>query len=46
MFEVQALAAAEGISSDSHPRVALVLMLLGFAYSRSARVTLAEGLFR
>ncbi|GAB4817145.1 hypothetical protein N2152v2_004191 [Parachlorella kessleri] len=42
----KALAAAEGISSDSHPRVALVLMLLGFAYSRSARVTLAEGLFR
>eukprot|EP00798_Chlamydomonas_sp_ICE-L_P032444 gene32444-31057_t len=29
-----------------HPRVAIILSLLGHVYSRSARVTFAEGLFR
>ena len=31
---------------DSHPRVALVLMLLGKVYARTARVVFAEGMYR
>ncbi len=31
---------------DKHPRVALVLAQLGWVYSRTARVTFAEGLYR
>ena len=43
---VQALSTAEGISGDSHPRVAIVLLVLGNLYARTARVTYAEGLYR
>ncbi|KAF5839016.1 hypothetical protein DUNSADRAFT_1793 [Dunaliella salina] len=42
----QALQVAEGISSDTHPRVVPILTQLGYVYSRSARVTFAEGLYR
>ncbi len=34
------------VSSDKHPRVAMVLMLLGKVYARTARVMFAEGLYR
>jgi len=35
-----------GVSSDKHVRVALVLMLLGKVYARTARVMFAEGMYR
>lgn len=41
-----ALKAAEGVSTEQHPRLAAALMLLGQVYSRSARVTFAEGMLR
>jgi hypothetical protein len=41
-----ALAAAEGVSTDRHARLAAPLLLLGQVYSRTARVTFAEGLLR
>lgn len=42
----QALAAAEAVSGAGGPRVALVLLLTAQLYSRTGRVTLAEGLYR
>lgn len=42
----QALAAAEGVSGDDHPRVALPLIMLGKLFSRTGRVQLAEGMYR
>ena len=42
----QALAAAEAVSGESCVRVALVLILTAHVYSRTGRVTLAEGLYR
>eukprot|EP00873_Tetraselmis_striata_P038695 jgi/Tetstr1/458959/TSEL_004430.t1 len=42
----EALKAAEAVGSESHPRVGLVLTLLGQCYAHSARPTLAEGLYR
>lgn len=42
----QALAAAESVSGEGCPRVALVLLLTAQLYSRTGRVTLAEGLYR
>ena len=42
----QALAAAEALSGASGPRIALVLLLTAHSYSRTGRVTLAEGLYR
>jgi hypothetical protein len=42
----QALAAAEAVSGESSVRVALVLILTAHVYSRTGRVTLAEGLYR
>ncbi|MEW5311215.1 MAG: hypothetical protein WDW38_002949 [Sanguina aurantia] len=41
-----ALEAAEAAGSDAHPRLAPILTQLGWVYSRTARVTYAEGLFR
>jgi uncharacterized protein HemY len=41
-----ALSAAEGVSSEAHPRVACVLLELGRLYARTARVSYAEGLYR
>lgn len=41
-----ALAAAEAVSGEGHPRVALVLLELGRLYARTARVSYAEGLYR
>lgn len=41
-----ALSAAEGVSGEGHPRVALVLLELGRLYARTARVSYAEGLYR
>eukprot|EP00198_Chlamydomonas_reinhardtii_P002417 XP_001691753.1 predicted protein [Chlamydomonas reinhardtii] len=41
-----ALKAAEASSGDRSPALAPLLTLLGYTYSRSARVTFAEGLFR
>lgn len=41
-----ALAAAEAVSGASCPRVAPVLLLTAYTYSRTGRVTLAEGLYR
>ncbi|PSC73470.1 Kinesin light chain [Micractinium conductrix] len=41
-----ALAAAEAVSGAGGPRVALVLLLTAQLYSRTGRVTLAEGLYR
>jgi hypothetical protein len=41
-----ALAAAEAVSTDRHARLAPVLLLLGQLYSRTARVTFAEGMLR
>ena len=41
-----ALAAAEGVGGEAHPRVACVLLELGRLYARTARVGLAEGLYR
>ncbi|KAL4423065.1 hypothetical protein ABPG77_005870 [Micractinium sp. CCAP 211/92] len=41
-----ALAAAEAVSGEQRLRVALVLLLTAHAYSRTGRVTLAEGLYR
>lgn len=35
-----------GISTDTHIRVVPILTQLGYVYSRSARVTYAEGLYR
>jgi hypothetical protein len=35
-----------GVSGDRHPRTTPILLTLGHVYSRSARVTFAEGLFR
>ena len=43
---LQALAAAEALSGASGPRIALVLLLTAHSYSRTGRVTLAEGLYR
>jgi hypothetical protein len=43
---VQALSAAEAVSRAMCPRVALVLLLTAQTYSRTGRVTLAEGLYR
>ena len=43
---LQAVTAAEGVSGEKHVRVAAVLMLLAHLYARTARVTLAEGLYR
>lgn len=42
----QALTAAEGVSGDNHPRVALPLIMLGKLFSRTGRVQLAEGMYR
>ncbi|GAX79410.1 hypothetical protein CEUSTIGMA_g6851.t1 [Chlamydomonas eustigma] len=42
----RSLKAAEEVSSDKHPRIALVLMLLGRVYARTARVIFAEGMYR
>lgn len=42
----EALSTLSAVSADNHPRLALPLILLGWTYSRSARVTLAEGLYR
>jgi hypothetical protein len=41
-----ALAAAEAVSTDRHARLAPALLLLGQLYSRTARVTFAEGMLR
>ncbi|KAI3426166.1 hypothetical protein D9Q98_008543 [Chlorella vulgaris] len=41
-----ALSAAEAVSGAVCPRVALVLLLTAQTYSRTGRVTLAEGLYR
>ncbi|KAG2422639.1 hypothetical protein HXX76_015877 [Chlamydomonas incerta] len=41
-----ALKAAEAAAGDRSPALAPLLTLLGYTYSRSARVTFAEGLFR
>jgi hypothetical protein len=35
-----------GVSSETNPRIVPALMLLGYVYARSARVTFAEGLLR
>ena len=44
---VQALKLAEAVAgSERHPRLVPLLLLLATAYSRSARVTYAEGLYR
>ena len=42
----RALAAAEGVSGESHPRVSLVLAVLAGNFARTARVSYAEGLYR
>ncbi|PRW44846.1 NEDD8-activating enzyme E1 catalytic subunit isoform B [Chlorella sorokiniana] len=41
-----ALAAAESVAGESCARVAVVLLLTAHMYSRTGRVTLAEGLYR
>ncbi|KAL6776872.1 hypothetical protein ACKKBF_B03815 [Auxenochlorella protothecoides x Auxenochlorella symbiontica] len=41
-----ALSVVEGVSAGGHPRLAFPLALLAHVYSRTARVTLAEGLYR
>ncbi|PNH04649.1 hypothetical protein TSOC_009171 [Tetrabaena socialis] len=41
-----ALKAAEAAHGERSPALASLLLLLGYTYSRSARVTFAEGLFR
>jgi len=43
---IEALACAEAVGSDQHPRVALVLLVLGRLYASTARVSYAEGLYR
>lgn len=43
---LQALGAAEAVSGEGGARVALVLILTAHVYSRTGRVTLAEGLYR
>lgn len=42
----QAVAVAESLSGSNHYRIAIPLLMLGKVYSRSGRVTLAEGLYR
>ncbi|EFJ49211.1 hypothetical protein VOLCADRAFT_90132 [Volvox carteri f. nagariensis] len=42
----EALKAAEAAHGDKSPSLAPLLTLLGYTYSRSARVTFAEGLYR
>lgn len=42
----RAVTAAEAVSGDRHPRVALPLLLTGEVFSRTRRVTYAEGLYR
>ncbi|KAK9844083.1 hypothetical protein WJX81_004209 [Elliptochloris bilobata] len=42
----QALKLAEGISGAKHPRIAPLLTLLATVFARTARVTVAEGIFR
>ena len=41
-----ALAAGEGVGGEAQPCVACVLLELGRLYARTARVGLAEGLYR
>lgn len=41
-----ALEAAEAVSGERHPRVVLPLLLTGEVFSRTRRVTYAEGLYR
>ncbi len=41
-----ALPAAEGISGDDHPRVALVLQALAGVFARTRRISFAEGLYK
>jgi len=41
-----ALPAAEAISGDDHPRVALVLQTLAGVFARTRRVSFAEGLYK
>ena len=41
-----ALPAAEAISGDDHPRVALVLQVLAGVFARTRRVSFAEGLYK
>ncbi len=41
-----ALPAAEAISGDGHPRVALVLQTLGGIFARTRRISFAEGLYK
>ncbi len=35
-----------GITSSKHPRIVPALIMLGYVFSRTARVTYAEGLYR
>ena len=41
-----ALPAAEAISGDDHPRVALVLQALAGVFARTRRISFAEGLYK
>lgn len=38
--------AGTGAGGESSPRLAAVLLSLGYVYSRSGRITFAEGLYR
>lgn len=42
----QAIQLAESISGAKHPRLVPLLTLLGTVFARTARVTVAEGIFR
>ena len=42
----QAVSLAEGISGAKHPRIVPLLTLLATVFARTARVTVAEGMFR
>ena len=41
-----ALPAAEAISGDDHPRVALILQTLAGVFARTRRISFAEGLYK
>ena len=46
LWHGQAIQLAESISGAKHPRLVPLLTLLGTVFARTARVTVAEGIFR
>jgi len=43
---VQALTEADKVTTERHPRAAPLLVQLGLVFARTAKVTIAEGLYR